>query len=105
MMSRDNIRVLFDQAASTAGWAGVDWGLVDDGEAPAPELELDALPAGWGDWIREEAEACNIPHDYVAGALIAAASEWIGNARHIGATAGWHEPPHLWVALVGMPST
>jgi hypothetical protein len=105
MMSKGNVQVLFDQAASPAPWPAPDKALVDDGEAPAPGLEPDALPAGWGDWIRDEAEACNIPRDYVAGGLIAAASEWVGNARHIGATAGWHEPPHSWVALVGMPST
>lgn len=104
-MTKDNIRVLFDQASSPAAWPEPDRALVDDGDAPAPPLETDALPAGWGDWICAEAEACNIPRDYVAGALIPAASEWIGNARHIGATVGWREPPHSWVALVGMPST
>jgi hypothetical protein len=41
----------------------------------------------------------------VAAGLIATASAWIGNARHVGATATWTEPPHLWLALIGVPST
>jgi hypothetical protein len=30
---------------------------------------------------------------------------WIGNARRVAATADWNEPAHLWLALIGAPST
>ena len=74
-------------------------------EHPAPVLEEDALPHGWSQWIAAEAAARGCPADYVAAALIAAASAWIGNSRHISATPSWTQPPHLWVALIGPPST
>jgi hypothetical protein len=86
-------------------WTEPDMRLIEDDRAPAPGLDDEALPAGWGNWIADEAEARGCPHDYVAAGLIAAASSWIGNSRDIGATSTWTEPPHLWFALVGAPST
>ena len=79
--------------------------LVDDDQPPAPALDDDALPVGWDAWIAAEATANGCPRDYVAAGLIAAASGWIGNARHTAATATWSEPPHLWLALIGPPSS
>jgi hypothetical protein len=78
--------------------------LVDDDRAPAPTLNNDALPAGWEDWIAADANARACPCDYIAAALIGAASAWIGNARRITATPTWTEPAHVWVALIGAPS-
>jgi hypothetical protein len=86
-------------------WPEPDMRLVEDDRAAAPILEDDALPAGWGAWIADEAAARGCPHDYIAAGLIAAASGLIGNARHVAATATWIEPPHLWFALIGAPST
>jgi hypothetical protein len=60
---------------------------------------LRALPAGWEDWILSEAAARACPPDYVAGALIGAASGWTGNSRRIAATADWIEPAHLWFVV------
>ena len=79
--------------------------LVEDDRLPAPILEDDALPVGWAEYIATEAAARGCPRDYVAAALIASASAWIGNARHVAATPTWCEPPHLWFALIGAPST
>jgi hypothetical protein len=84
-------------------WPEPDLRLIDDDRVPAPRLEDDGLPAGWGDWISPEAEACGSPRDYVAAALIGAASGWIGNARRISANARWTEPGVLWPALIGPP--
>jgi hypothetical protein len=78
--------------------------LVEDDRPPAPALDDDALPAGWGDWITAEALARGCPRDYVAGGLIASASAWLGNARHVAATPTWRELPHLWFAEIGPPS-
>jgi hypothetical protein len=86
-------------------WPEPDMRLVEDDRPPAAALDDDALPAGWGDWITAEATARGCPRDYVAAGLIAGASAWIGNARHVAATATWSEPPHLWLALIGWPST
>jgi hypothetical protein len=81
-----------------------DMRLVEDDRAPAPNLNNDALPAGWEDWITAEADARACPPAYIAVGLIGAASAWIGNARRITATADWIEPAHLWFALIGTPS-
>src|SRR5271165_5249777 len=86
-------------------WPEPDMRLVEDDRTPAPALGDDALPAGWEEWIAREAASRGCPPDHVAAALIAAASAWIGNARHVSATATWAEPPHLWLALIGAPST
>jgi hypothetical protein len=86
-------------------WPRPDTRLIDDDRPPAPLLHDDALPAGWGVWISDEAAARACPRDYVAAGLIAAASAWIGNARRVMATADWIEPAHLWFALIGVPST
>jgi uncharacterized protein DUF3987 len=95
----------FSFQTESSGWPEPDMRLVEDDRAPAVPLEDDALPAGWEKWIAEESRARGCPRDYVAAALIAAASACVGNARHIRATATWNEPPHLWMALVGEPST
>ena len=86
-------------------WPDPDMRLVDDDRAPAPLLEDNSLPAGWAEWIAAEAESRGCPCDYVAAGLIAAASELIGNARHVAASTSWWEPPHLWFAVIGAPST
>lgn len=86
-------------------WPEPDMRLIEEDRTPAPVLDDDALPAGWSDWIREEAAARGCPRDYVSAALIGGASAWIGNSRHAAATPTWSEPPHLWVALIGSPST
>ena len=85
-------------------WPEPHMRIIDDDRASAPVLDDDALPAGWGAWITNEAAARACPRDYVAAALIGAASAWIGNARRIAATADWNEACHLWFANVGAPS-
>jgi hypothetical protein len=67
--------------------------LVDDDRAPAPVLDDDALPAGWEAWITTEAAATACPRDYVAAALIGAASACIGEACGRTSKLGGH-PQH-----------
>ena len=90
-----------DQYGITGGdrWPQPDRRLVEDGRAPSPRLDDDALPAGWDEWIEKEAAARGCPRDYLAAALIGAASAWIGNSRHVAVNETWSEPPHLWLAL------
>ena len=38
-----------------APWPETEMRLVEDDRAPAPPLEDDMLPAGWGAWITDEA--------------------------------------------------
>jgi hypothetical protein len=107
-MSRENVRAFLADAPEMSArdtWPEPDMRLVSDDRPPAPTLDDDALPAGWEEWITIEAKARSCPRDYIAAALIAAASAWIGNSRRIAGTADWIEPPHLWFALIGVPST
>jgi hypothetical protein len=106
-MSRDTVRAMVAAAPEVTmhdTWPEPDMRIIEDGCVPAPVLDDDALPAGWTSWITTEAVARGCPRDYIAAALIGAASAWIGNARRIAATADWIEPAHLWIALVGGPS-
>jgi hypothetical protein len=86
-------------------WPEPDTRLVEDDRTPAPKLDDDALPAGWDEWIGKEASARGCPRDYMAAGLIVAASGWIGNSRHASVNETWREPPHLWLAEIGAPST
>ncbi len=72
---------------------------------PAPPLPLDAFGPWWATWIARTAAGANAPPDYVAAPLLAAASALIGNARWARAWHGWMEPPSLWLASVGNPSS
>jgi hypothetical protein len=86
-------------------WPEPDLRLVDDDRTPAPKLDHDALPAGWEEWIGKEASARGCPRDYIAAGLIVGASGWMGNSRHASVNEMWSEPPHLWLAEIGAPST
>lgn len=102
------VRTFIDEAremTTRETWPVPDMRLINDDRAPAPPLDDDALPAGWGAWITTEAAARACPRDYVAAGLIGAASGWINNARRIMRTHDWIEPAHLWFALIGAPST
>jgi len=107
-VSRENVRAFVVEAPEMTPrdtWPKPDMRLVNDDRPPALKLDADALPAGWEPWITAEATARACPRDYVAAGLIGAASAWIGNGRRIAGTAAWIEPPHLWFALIGAPST
>lgn len=86
-------------------WPEPDMSLVDADQAVPPAFDPDILPQPWSRWVVEQANAVGCPVDYVAAALMVSASAWIGNSRRIAATPDWIEPPHLWVAEIGMPST
>ena len=72
---------------------------------PAPPLPLEAFGPWWADWIKRTGAGANAPPDYVAAPFLAAASALIGNARWARGWHGWFEPPALWCASVGNPSS
>jgi hypothetical protein len=89
-----DLRLAVDRATGQAlppPWPEPDTRLIEDDRAPAPALDDDQLPADWGDWITAEAEARGCPRDYVAAGVIAGASAWVGNARHVAVTPTWSE--------------
>ncbi len=82
-----------------------EMGFLSRTRLPAPPLPLDMFGPWWARWIRRTAVGANAPPDYVAAPLLAAASALIGNARWARGWSGWNEPPALWCASVGKPSS
>ncbi|WP_336487416.1 DUF3987 domain-containing protein [Methylobacterium nigriterrae] len=85
-------------------WESPDLTLLGSGRRPAPRIPLEAL-GPWAEWITERAKASSAPVDYVAVALLACVGAAIANVRWPKAGAAWAEPPLLWCALVGAPSS
>ncbi len=73
--------------------------------SPPPVLPMAVFGDFWAGWLEDAAESSNAPVDYVALPLLIAASALLGNARWVVAWPGWAEPPVLWGASVGAPSS
>jgi hypothetical protein len=56
-------------------------------------------------WVADAAEGASCSVDYVAGPLLNTAGALIGNARWGRPWEGWREPPALFTAVVGRPSS
>jgi hypothetical protein len=96
--------------ANGANGAGVEWSkpdltILQSQRLAAPELPLKVFGTYWSGWIRDQAEAKSCAPDYVAGGLLGGAGVLLGNARWGSPWNGWSEPPLLWFAGVGYPSS
>jgi hypothetical protein len=85
-------------------WPSLDLSILGSGDKPAP-FPCQVLGHHWSEWVRNSSEATSSPPDYVGVALLVTAASLIGNARRIRAWGSWTEPPVLWAALVGPPSS
>lgn len=72
---------------------------------PIPHFDVKWLGPHLGRWAEAQARATCAPVDYVACSLLALAGGLLSNRRRPLAGAGWEEPPLLWMALVGDPSS
>src|SRR5205085_8552606 len=99
------LKALASDSQLEQGWPEPDMSILQPERPRAPKLPLAAFGRAWAEWIMSAAEAAACPPDYVAAPLLAAASALIGHARWAQATPGWVEPPHLWLGVVGEPST
>ncbi|MFG1393292.1 DUF3987 domain-containing protein [Xanthobacter agilis] len=72
---------------------------------PIPQFNVEWFGPHLGRWADAQARATCAPADYVACALLALVGGLLGNRRRPLAGAGWEEPPLLWMALVGDPSS
>ena len=86
-------------------WQFPDLSLLGDGRRNPPEFPLPLLGDFWANWSVLGAKMASAPLDYVAVSLLTGVSTLIANARWPLAGAGWKEPPILWAALVGSPSS
>lgn len=100
----DNVHVLRDEDLVPESWPEPDMLMLRAHRRAPPPLPLDVF-GPWGEWIVETADAAACPLDYVAAPLLGSSSVVIGNARWAQAWEGWREPPHLWLAGVGLSGT
>ena len=70
-----------------------------------PRFPLEVLGDFWKRFVERGSEASSAPVDYVAVTLLSGAAALIGNSRWVSPWDGWKEPPILWFALVGDPSS
>jgi hypothetical protein len=82
-----------------------DMTVLGSGRSAPPPFPTELLGPFWSEWVREQAESRTCPTDYVAAGLLASAGSLIGNARRASPHGRWQEPTHLWVAVVGDPSS
>ena len=71
----------------------------------APPLPLHLFGEAWAAWIADAAEAKGCPPDFVALPLVAVTGAMVANARRASPWPGWVEPPIIWQASVGLPSS
>src|SRR5262249_48313801 len=86
-------------------WPEPDFTILQPHQRPAPTLPLEVFPTAWREWIGAMAAVKSCPVDYVALGLLGCAGALIGNARWGEPWPGWAEPPTLWCAAVGVPSS
>jgi len=70
-----------------------------------PAFPTNVLGPFWSRWVTGAAASASAPVDYVAGTLLSTSSSLIGNALWASPWQGWKEPPVMWIALVGTPSS
>lgn len=71
-----------------------------------PALPLhDVLDKRLAQWVEQAAEGKGAPADYVFAALLSVSGALIGNARWVSVSPSWKEPPVIWSALIGLPSS
>ncbi len=92
-----------EEAASS--WGEPDLLIVSPRRLPAPQLPIDIFGPFWDAWISASAESKGSTPDYVALPLLGMAGSLIANVRRGSPWSGWIEPPIVWVANCGTPST
>lgn len=94
-------------AANDGGdpWRTPDLSLLGTGRRPAPPFPSAILGPFWQAWCERRAAAASAPVDYVATSLLASVGAMLANVRWPVAGAAWSEPPVLWCAVVGSPSS
>jgi hypothetical protein len=85
-------------------WPEPDLSVFDESRQPAPVFPLEIFQY-WEDWIRIMAESRSAPVDYVGTSLLSIVSTIIGHSRWVSPWEGWMEPPVIWTALIGIPSS
>src|SRR6478672_408743 len=86
-------------------WPQPDMSVLRHGRREPPVFPLEVFGNFWSEWIIVAAAGSSAPVDYTGCTLLASASTLIGHARWVSPWNGWSEPPILWIANVGDPSS
>ena len=105
-LNRQNPPAVIVETPFTVGWDAPDSRYLRPERPRPPALPLaDVLTPTLARWVTAAAESKSAPADYVFGSLLTVAASSIGNARWASPWHGWQEPPVLWVACIGLPSS
>ena len=88
----------------SSSWPEPDLSLLGTGRRSPPAFPLHLL-GPWAGWCERKAKGASAPVDNVAVALLASVGATIANVRWPQAGTAWSEPPILWCAEVGPPSS
>lgn len=86
-------------------WRSVDVTWLAPSTAPGPAFPIDALPEHSRSLVDEFVAARHLNVDFLAGALIGAASAAIGNRARLIGFDGRAQPLSLFIAIIGWPAT
>ena len=92
-------------SAEAQPWGEPDPSLIRAEAIPAPAWPAGVLPTFWQTWTTAAAEGAGAPQAFVSVALLAAAGAAIGSARWASPWPSWREPPAIFAALIGRPSS
>jgi hypothetical protein len=82
-----------------------DLSILKEGRREPPALNLDPFGPDCRYWLLSAAEDRGSPVDYIAMALLSVESALLGNVRWVSPWGSWKEPPTIWMAQVGYPSS
>jgi hypothetical protein len=90
---------------STAAWANPDLTVLTGGRRASPQFDVRWLGDVLGDWAITKAQGSSAAIDYIVVPLLSLAGATLANVRWPLAGSEWMEPPLLWAAIVGPPSS
>ncbi|MCG5235298.1 DUF3987 domain-containing protein [Xanthobacter oligotrophicus] len=96
---------VIDREAVGSTWVLPDLSMLREGRRAPPTFDVTWLGPHLARWAEAQARAACAPIDYVAVSMIALVGGLLGNRRRPIAGTGWEEPPTLFAALVGQPSS
>lgn len=96
---------IIEPEALAATWEVPDLSFLREGRRTPPTFHPEWLGPHLTRWAEAQARATCAPIDYVSVSLLALVGGLLGNRRRPLAGAGWEEPPTLFAALVGDPSS
>lgn len=91
--------------SSAATWVRADLTVLTGGRRSSPEFDVHWLGDVLGEWAITKAEGSSTAVDYVVVPLLSLAGAMLANVRWALAGSQWMEPPLLWAAIVGPPSS